>query len=88
MINEVEQSAQRINDIINDMGIEIEEHGHNLDVISDELMNTNRNMVQANEQLDEATELQKKSKKKYIFLVVLILLIILAVGGVIFFLTK
>ena len=34
------------------MGIEVEEQGQNLDVISDELMNTNRNLVQANEQLD------------------------------------
>lgn len=88
MINEVEQSTQRINDLINDMGVEVEEQGQNLDVISDELMNTNRNLVQANEQLDEANDLQKKSKKKYIFMVVLILLIVLAVAGVIFFLAK
>lgn len=44
--------------------------------------------MQANEQLTEASDLQKKSKKKYICLVALILLIILGVGGVIFFLTQ
>ena len=52
LINEVEQKTQRINDIINDMGVEIDEQGQNLDVISDELMNTNKNLVQTNEQMD------------------------------------
>lgn len=37
MISDVEQSTQRINDIINDMGIEVEEQGQNLDIITDEL---------------------------------------------------
>ena len=31
------------------MGVEVEEQGQNLDVISEELMKTNKNMTQANE---------------------------------------
>ncbi len=49
MINQVEQEAQKINEIINTMGVEVEEQGQNLDVISEELMKTNKNMTQANE---------------------------------------
>ena len=66
----------------------VEEQGHNLDVISEELMNTNKNLTKANEDLDDAQTYQKKSKKKYIFLVVLIIIIIAAAAGVIFFLVK
>jgi hypothetical protein len=35
MINEVEQSTLRINEIINDMAIEVNEQGQNLDIITD-----------------------------------------------------
>lgn len=35
MINEVEQSTMRINEIMNDMGVMVDEQGEMLDVISD-----------------------------------------------------
>ena len=44
IINEVEQSTLRINEIMNDMGIMVEEQGEQLDVISEELMKTNKNL--------------------------------------------
>ena len=56
-----------------------------MDVISDELMNTNRNLTKANEHLDDAQALQKKSKRKYILLVVIIIVILAAAGGILFF---
>lgn len=40
MINEVEQSALRINDIMNDMAVVVDESGEHLDIITDELANT------------------------------------------------
>ena len=35
MINDVEQSTLRINEIINDMAVMVDEQGENLDIISD-----------------------------------------------------
>jgi t-SNARE complex subunit (syntaxin) len=35
MINDVEQSTIRINEIMNDMGVMVDEQGEMLDVISD-----------------------------------------------------
>jgi t-SNARE complex subunit (syntaxin) len=58
-----------------------------LDLISDELMKASQNVVAANDNIDDANELQKKARKKYIFLVTLLILIIIVVAGVIFFLT-
>ena len=87
MINEVEQQTVRINDIMNDMGVMVEEQGQNLDIIEGELLKTNQNMVATNENLDEASKLQKKSKKKYIILVVILIIIIIAVAGIIFIAT-
>ena len=48
MINEVQQSTLRINEIMNDMGMMVEEQGQNLDVITDELIKTNKNLTDAN----------------------------------------
>ena len=61
------------------MAVQVEQQGNNLDVISEELMNANRNLTDANKQMDEAKELQKKSRKKYIILVIIILILI-AIG--------
>jgi t-SNARE complex subunit (syntaxin) len=54
MINQVEQSASRINELMNDMGIMVDEQGENLNVITDELMKANQNVVAANEHLEDA----------------------------------
>lgn len=35
LIGQVEQSANRINDIMNDMGVMVDEQGNNLDIITD-----------------------------------------------------
>ena len=51
-------------------------------------MNTNKNLMQANDNLDEAAHHQKKSKKKYICLVIMIIIILIIVAGVIFILTS
>ena len=88
MISEVEQATQRINDIINEQGIMVEQQGQNLDEITEQLMNANKNMTQTNEQLDEAAQLQKKSKRKYFCLVAIIIIVIIAAAGVIFILTS
>ncbi len=75
----------RINEMMNDMGMMVEEQGQNLDVITDELIKTNKNLADANENLEQASTLQKKSKKKYWTLIALIILGLVLVGGVIFF---
>jgi len=46
-------------------------------------MKTNKNLVDANQNLEEASTLQQKSRRKYVLLVGLLILIIVAVGGVI-----
>jgi syntaxin 7 len=86
LINEVEQSTQRINEIMNDMGIMVDEQGEQLDVISEELMKTNQNMVATNDNLEDAQTLQKKARKKYTCLIALILILLLIAGGILFFL--
>ena len=88
MINEVEQQALRINEIINDTGLMVEEQGQNLDYISEELVKTHENVVATNKNLEEASHLQKKSRKKYVIWVILILIVIVVVAGIVFFLTK
>lgn len=81
MINEVEQATIRINEMFNDMGVMVDEQGGNLEVISEELMKTNKNLVQANENMDQAATLQKKSRKKYlIFLLIVVVLVAVVVG--------
>ncbi|XP_031472477.1 CBL-interacting protein kinase 26 [Nymphaea colorata] len=81
IINEVEQSTLRINEIMNDMGVMVDEQGEQLDVISEELMKTTKNMADTNNNLEEASSLQKKSRRKYVFLVALLVLIIIVVAG-------
>lgn len=66
----------------------MEQQGKNLDVISDELLNTNKNMTHTVQNLEEASTYQKKSKKKYIILVIVIIIIIVIVAGIVFFLAK
>ena len=80
LIDEVEQTTYRINAIMNDMAIEVNEQGDNLDIISEEMMKSNKNLIESNKELDEASKLQKKSRRKY--LLCALLLIILIAGGV------
>lgn len=87
LIGQVEQSANRINNIMNDMGVMVDEQGNNLDIITDELVKVNNNMQAAQENIEDANTYQKKSRKKYVFMVVLIILIIFVVVGLVFFLT-
>lgn len=87
LIGQVEQSANRINDIMNDMGVMVDEQGNQLDIITDELVKVNNNMQAAQENIEDANTYQKKSRKKYVFMVVLIILIIFVVVGLVFFLT-
>lgn len=84
MINDVEQATVRIHGIMNDLGVMVEEQGDNLEIISDELMKTNRNMVVANENIEEASKLQSKSRKKYLIFLLIIIIVIAAVVGFVF----
>jgi t-SNARE complex subunit (syntaxin) len=51
MINQVEQSANRVNELMNDMGMMVEEQGENLNVITEELTKAKDNVIAANENL-------------------------------------
>jgi predicted transcriptional regulator len=44
----VEQSTERINEIMGDMMLMVVDQGEQLEVISDELMKTNQNMIKTN----------------------------------------
>lgn len=48
MINEVEQSTFRINEIMNQIGAIVEDQGQRIDVISEELLKANQNLVGTN----------------------------------------
>ena len=82
LLDEVEQTNLRVNAIMNDMALEVNEQGENLDVISEELLTAHKNVAEANEALDEAQKYQKKSKKKYAILVLVIILIVATVIGI------
>jgi hypothetical protein len=47
-------------------------------------MNTNKNLVEANKELVEANNLQKKSRRKYCLFGVLVVFLISAIIGVVF----
>ena len=88
LIGQVEQSANRINDIMNDMGVMVDEQGNNLDIITEELVKVNNNMQAAQENIEDANTYQKKSRKKYVFMVALIILIVFGAVGLVFLLTN
>lgn len=52
IINEVEQQTLRINEIMNDMGLMVDEQGEQLDVITEELVKTSKNMEDTNNNLE------------------------------------
>jgi len=74
----------RINNIINDIGVMVDGQGEQLNIISEDTLKTNKNVVEANAQMEEANTLQKKSRKKTIWLVALIILIVAVVIGIVF----
>lgn len=66
----------------------VDEQGQNLDVISEELLKAQKNVEQANEEIGQASTLQKKSRKKYIIAAFLVLLLVGVVLGLVFILGK
>jgi len=88
MLNEVEQATIRINEIINDEAIMVQEQGENLDIITEELTKTNQNVEESNRNLDEAVALQKKTNPKYRLLIFIVALVLVVVGGVISIVTQ
>lgn len=84
LLNQVEQNTMRINNIIIDIGVMVNEQGENLNIISEETLKANKNVVEANTHIEEANTLQKKSKKKTVWLVALIVLIVAIVLGIVF----
>jgi t-SNARE complex subunit (syntaxin) len=49
LLDEVEQSTMRVNEIMTDMAGMVNEQGENLDVISEELLKTQKNVDHTNE---------------------------------------
>lgn len=76
----------RVNAIVTDMAVMVDEQGQNLDVISEELLKTQKNVEQTNEEMTQASTLQKKSRKKYILLALLVLFLVGIVLGLVFIL--
>ena len=88
LLDEVEQTTLRVNAVVNDMALEVDDQGKNLDIISEELLKAHKNVEATNEDLNEAAQLQKKSRKKYICAVALIILIVGLGLGLVFILKK
>lgn len=70
------------------MGMMVNEQGEDLNHISEEMLQTHKNVIAANEHLNDAAKSQKKSRKKYIILTILIILLIGGIVGVVFILKK
>jgi t-SNARE complex subunit (syntaxin) len=70
---------------MNDMAVLANEQGENLEIISEDLMNTNKNLVEANKELVVANNLQRKSRRKYCLFALLLVVLVSVVIGVIFF---
>lgn len=47
-------------------------------------MKTNKNMVEVNKEMDQANNLQKKSRRKYMLFALLLVVLIAGIIGVIF----
>lgn len=60
------------------------QQGDKLDIISDDIFHTYKNMSLANTELAEANQHQRKSKRKYIALSFIILIIVGAILGITF----
>jgi t-SNARE complex subunit (syntaxin) len=56
-----------------------------LDIISEELMKSNKNLVLTNQELNQASKLQRKSRKKYIVFAIILIALIGAGVGFFFF---
>lgn len=67
-----------IKNIVNETSNLTYEQGQKLDIIGEDIFNSYKNVVMAETELDEANQLQKKSRRKY-FVFTLFLLIIVAV---------
>lgn len=65
----------------------IDEQGENLDIITEDMVRTHKNIEMGNSHLIEAGEYQKRATKKYIFFALLIILICLLVGVPVIMLT-
>lgn len=74
----------RVNEIMNDMAVMVNEQGEDLETISEQMISTNKNLVETNKELDQASNLQKRSRRKYVIFSLLLIVLIAGVIGVIF----
>ncbi len=79
---------QNVNNIMNDIALKVDEDGKNLDIITDNVMETNKNVATANAHMDSANDQQKKARKKTIWIVAIIVVAVLLVGGLIWIFAK
>jgi len=54
-----------------------------LEIISEDMMNANKNLVETNKELDQANTLQKKSRRKYLLFALLLVVLIAGILGVV-----
>ena len=87
LIKELQAKNNKINEIINEMGGLVGgEQADMINAMDDNMRDAKQNLIQANQQLDNAIVYQKKSKKKYICVVVTIIVLLLIAAGMIYFL--
>ncbi len=67
------------------MGVIVgEEHRDLIDQMGDNMEVANKNLVETNDQLEEASKYQTKSKKKYIICLGIIILMVVAIAGIVY----
>lgn len=54
-----------------------------MEIISEDMMNANKNLVETNKELDQANTLQKKSRRKYLLFALLLVVLIAGILGVV-----
>lgn len=80
---QIERDAEKILNIVTEEANIVSEADAMLDHITDNVVDTNKNVLIANEKMEEADGYQRKAKKKYIMFAIIIVVVVAIVTGVI-----
>jgi t-SNARE complex subunit (syntaxin) len=69
---------------MNEIALLVDEQGENINVVTENVNQAGVNLVEANEELDEAIVQQKKARKKCCLIAVVLVIAVIVVLGVVF----
>eukprot|EP01108_Squamamoeba_japonica_P005068 TRINITY_DN3963_c0_g1_i2.p1 TRINITY_DN3963_c0_g1~~TRINITY_DN3963_c0_g1_i2.p1 ORF type:complete len:135 (-),score=50.00 TRINITY_DN3963_c0_g1_i2:73-477(-) len=83
-IREIETAVLTVNDIFTDLAGLVEEQGHMIDNIENNIVSTESQVQQGTTELRSASNYQKKSRKKLCYLLLCVVLLCAVLAGVVF----